>query len=57
MSSDNVFQSYAFQKRVNMLDTGPKHGIISICAYKTSCTESRNLLKANLTENKGYQHI
>ena len=32
--------------------TGPKHGIISICVYKTSCTESRNLLEAKLTEKR-----
>ena len=47
MSSNNVFWGYVSKKWENMLDTGPKRRIISNCAYKTSCTESRNLPEVN----------
>ena len=33
-----------------MLNTGPKHCMVSICACKTSCTEFRHLPEANWCE-------
>ena len=47
MLCNDVFWGYVIQKQENMLDTGPKRCIISICAHKTSCTESRNLPEVN----------